>query len=130
MYHWWNREYGAIKGQCCAINITATNKWYFLFFFILCCTEEWTQGQLPYVWWDKSWNNVNLVNSALRVEHNILSIGAIVFTENEASNKLLTKFSFEKEGILKNYMHQNGIPYDTNIFSLIKVENHKMAGPR
>lgn len=49
-----------------------------------------------------------------------MRIGAIVFTENEASNKLLTKLGFEKEGLLKNYMHQNGVPYDTNIFSLIK----------
>jgi len=53
-------------------------------------------------------------------EMELMRIGAIVFTENEASNKLLTKLGFEKEGILKNYMHQNGVSFDTNIFSLIK----------
>ncbi|MBK3494141.1 GNAT family N-acetyltransferase [Viridibacillus sp. YIM B01967] len=47
-------------------------------------------------------------------------IGAVVFIENKASNTLLTKLGFEKEGILKNYMYQNGDPYDTNMYSLLK----------
>ncbi|GIO21707.1 GNAT family N-acetyltransferase [Oceanobacillus sp. J11TS1] len=47
-------------------------------------------------------------------------IGAVVFLENEASNNLLTKVGFQKEGILKDYMYQNGVAYDTNIYSLLK----------
>lgn len=47
-------------------------------------------------------------------------IGAIVFLENKTSNQLLKKLGFEKEGVLKNYMYQNGVPYDTNIYSLLK----------
>ncbi|GAB6497933.1 MULTISPECIES: GNAT family N-acetyltransferase [Bacillus] len=47
-------------------------------------------------------------------------IGAIVFLENEASNKVLLKLGFEKEGVLKNYMYQDDIPYDTNFYSLLK----------
>ncbi|RUL55631.1 GNAT family N-acetyltransferase [Lysinibacillus antri] len=47
-------------------------------------------------------------------------LGAIVFVENQASNKLLTKIGFQKEGVLKHYMYQNGVPYDTNVFSLLK----------
>ena len=47
-------------------------------------------------------------------------IGAVVFVENEASNQLLIKLGFTKEGTLKNYMYQNDIPFDTNIYSLLK----------
>ncbi|WP_099361550.1 GNAT family N-acetyltransferase [Fredinandcohnia onubensis] len=47
-------------------------------------------------------------------------IGAVVFLENAASNELLIKLGFEKEGILRNYMYQNGVAYDTNVYSLVK----------
>lgn len=47
-------------------------------------------------------------------------IGAVVFIENEASNKLLQKLGFHQEGILKNYMYQDGEAYDTYIYSLLK----------
>ena len=47
-------------------------------------------------------------------------IGAVVFTENKASKKLLTKIGFQNEGLLKDYMYQNGKPHDTNIYSFIK----------
>lgn len=47
-------------------------------------------------------------------------IGAVVFVDNNASNQLLIKFGFTKEGTLKNYMYQNDKPYDTNIYSLLK----------
>ncbi|MCZ2259909.1 GNAT family N-acetyltransferase [Sporosarcina sp. G11-34] len=48
-------------------------------------------------------------------------IGAVVFTQNGASNNLLTKIGFQKEGILKDYMYQNGKPHDTYIYSFLKV---------
>lgn len=47
-------------------------------------------------------------------------IGAVVFRENEASNRLLLKMGFEKEGVLRHYMYQSGVPYDTNVYSIIK----------
>lgn len=47
-------------------------------------------------------------------------IGAVVFLENEASHKLLRKLGFEKEGILKEYMYQNGLAQDTILYSLLK----------
>jgi ribosomal-protein-alanine N-acetyltransferase len=53
-------------------------------------------------------------------ELDLTRIGAIVFIENIASNELLTKLGFEKEGVLRNYMYQNGVPYDTNVYSLLK----------
>jgi ribosomal-protein-alanine N-acetyltransferase len=47
-------------------------------------------------------------------------VGAVVFTDNEASNKLLTKVGFQKEGVLRDYMYQNGEAYDTYVYSLLK----------
>ncbi|OAB29620.1 acetyltransferase [Paenibacillus macquariensis subsp. defensor] len=47
-------------------------------------------------------------------------IGAVVFIDNEASNKLLTKMGFQKEGVLRDYMYQNGIAHDTYVYSLLK----------
>ncbi|MFC4321241.1 GNAT family N-acetyltransferase [Litchfieldia salsa] len=47
-------------------------------------------------------------------------IGAVVFIDNEASIKLLTKVGFQKEGILRDYMYQNGEAYDTYVYSLLK----------
>ncbi|MBE4907631.1 GNAT family N-acetyltransferase [Bacillus luteolus] len=53
-------------------------------------------------------------------ELELTRIGAIVFIDNKASNELLLKLGFEKEGILRNYMYQNGMPHDTNVYSLLK----------
>lgn len=48
-------------------------------------------------------------------------IGAVVFIENEASNNLLSKLGFHKEGILREYMYQNGKAYDTYVYSMLKL---------
>lgn len=53
-------------------------------------------------------------------EFGLTRIGAVVFKNNEASNKLLTKAGFQKEGVLRNYMYQNGEAYDTYVYSIIK----------
>ncbi|MED4695835.1 GNAT family protein [Peribacillus frigoritolerans] len=47
-------------------------------------------------------------------------IGAVVFIDNEASNNLLTKIGFQKEGVLKKYMYQNGEAHDTYVYSLLE----------
>ena len=47
-------------------------------------------------------------------------IGAVVFTKNDASYQLLEKLGFEKEGVLRDYMVQNGIAHDTYVYSLLK----------
>jgi [ribosomal protein S5]-alanine N-acetyltransferase len=49
-------------------------------------------------------------------------IGAVVFLENESSSKLLLKIGFHKEGILRDYIVQNGNSYDTNVYSLLAPE--------
>ncbi|GAE34725.1 GNAT family N-acetyltransferase [Halalkalibacter akibai] len=53
-------------------------------------------------------------------ELGLTRIGAVVFIENEASNKLLTKMGFQQEGILREYMYQNGRAYDTFVYSILK----------
>jgi [ribosomal protein S5]-alanine N-acetyltransferase len=53
-------------------------------------------------------------------EFDLTRIGAVVFFENKSSNELLIKLGFEKEGVLRSYMYQNGVPYDTNVYSLLK----------
>lgn len=53
-------------------------------------------------------------------ELNLTRIGAVVFKDNEASKQLLKKFGFEKEGILRDYMFQNGVPNDTYVYSKLK----------
>ena len=49
-------------------------------------------------------------------------IGAIVFIENEASNQLLTTVGFHKEGVLKEYMYQQGKAYDTYVYAMLKTK--------
>jgi [ribosomal protein S5]-alanine N-acetyltransferase len=52
-------------------------------------------------------------------EMDLNRIGAIVFLENTASNELLIKLGFQREGILKNYMVQGGVSHHTNVYSLL-----------
>ncbi|MGE8205603.1 GNAT family N-acetyltransferase [Heyndrickxia sp. NPDC080065] len=55
-------------------------------------------------------------------ELGLTRIGAVVFLENTASNQMLTKLGFQKEGVLKNYIYQNGVPHDTNVYGLVPVK--------
>ncbi|MDO7905044.1 GNAT family N-acetyltransferase [Paenibacillus sp. JX-17] len=48
----------------------------------------------------------------------LVRIGAIVYVENTPSASLLRKLGFREEGILRNYMYQNGASHDTRVFSL------------
>ncbi len=49
-------------------------------------------------------------------------IGAITFPQNKASIELLNRFRFQQEGILRQYLYQNGESHDAIIFSLLKNE--------
>lgn len=53
-------------------------------------------------------------------ELELTRIGAVAFIENMESNKLLKKLGFEKEGVLRSYMYQEGVPNDANIYSMLK----------
>lgn len=47
-------------------------------------------------------------------------IGAVVFLENHPSSELLIRMGFEKEGILRKYIVQNGVTYDVNAYSKLR----------
>lgn len=53
-------------------------------------------------------------------ELDLSRIGAVVFIENRSSQKLLTKLGFEAEGILRRYIYQDGVPHDTQVYSLLR----------
>ncbi|MDM5248281.1 GNAT family N-acetyltransferase [Lysinibacillus sp. G4S2] len=106
----------ALKGQKSIIGTIGFQEW----------STEHKRADISYALFPENWGKGYAKEAVHRVisfgfqEMDLLRIGAIVFTENDASNKLLEKLGFEKEGVLRNYMHQNGVPFDTNIFSLIK----------
>lgn len=92
--------------------------------------QEWTQehqrADLSYALYPDNWGNGYASEAVCKVvsygfeELAIKRIGAVVFTENKASIKLLTKLGFQKEGLLRNYLYQNGVPFDAYIYSLLK----------
>lgn len=55
-------------------------------------------------------------------ELDIYRIGAVTFPENEASNKLLLKLGFQKEGLLRGYLYQDNQSHDSFVFSLIRPD--------
>ncbi|MET3193390.1 GNAT family N-acetyltransferase [Bacillus sp. OAE603] len=92
--------------------------------------QEWSQehkrADLSYALFPENWGNGYASEAVSKVvsygfgELDLKRIGAVVFSENKASIKLLTKLGFQKEGVLRNYLYQNGVPFDTNIYSLLK----------
>ena len=49
-------------------------------------------------------------------------IGAVTFPENDPSSNLLLKLGFQKEGLLREYIYQGGVSYDTFVFSILKTD--------
>lgn len=49
-------------------------------------------------------------------------MGAVTFLDNSASIGLLEKHGFQKEGILRSYLFQNGKSHDGQLFSLLREE--------
>ena len=88
-------------------------------------SSEHKRAEIAYALLPEYWGNGYATEAVLKVvsygftELELTRIGAVVFTENKASNALLEKLGFEKEGVLKNYMYQNNVPYDTNVYSLL-----------
>ena len=89
---------------------------------------KYKRAEIGYEIHPKHWRNGYTHEALLKIisygfeEMDLARIGAIVFTENEASNKLLTKIGFHNEGLLRKYMYQNGKPHDTYIYSFLKGE--------
>ncbi|HWJ77548.1 MAG TPA: GNAT family protein [Niallia sp.] len=87
------------------------------------------RGEIGYEIQPFYWRNgytSEAVKSVLTYAFDVLDlhrIGAVVFLENDASNNLLKKLGFQHEGILRGYILQDGIHYDTNIYSKLKAEH-------
>ena len=84
------------------------------------------RAEIGYELHPEHWRKSYMIEAAAKVlsygfeDMGLTRIGAVVFIENDASNHLLTKLGFQKEGILKQYMYQNGIAHDTYVYSLLK----------
>ncbi|MEC1177190.1 GNAT family protein [Metasolibacillus meyeri] len=48
-------------------------------------------------------------------------IGATVYIENTASNQMLLKQGFEKEGTFRNYMYQDDCAHDVHIYAKVTL---------
>ncbi|KWW21443.1 MULTISPECIES: GNAT family N-acetyltransferase [Peribacillus] len=91
--------------------------------------QEWSQehkrAEISYALFSEYWGQGYASEAAGKVishgfnELGLMRIGAVVFVENQASKKLLTKLGFEKEGVMRNYMYQDNVPFDANLYSLL-----------
>ncbi|MFP7732060.1 GNAT family N-acetyltransferase [Priestia aryabhattai] len=94
--------------------------------------QEWSsehkKANVSYALFPEYWNKgyaTGAVHEAISYGFNGLHlkrIGAVVFTQNSGSITLLSKLGFKKEGTLREYMYQNGIPFDTYVYSLLRGE--------
>lgn len=88
-------------------------------------SHEYMRADISYALSPEHWGNgyaTEVVKAVITYgfeEIGLKRIGAVVFVENDSSNKLLEKLGFINEGVLRNYMYQDGVPYDTNIYSLL-----------
>lgn len=105
----------AVKGEAGIIGTIGFQEW----------SQEHKRADISYALVPEMWGKGYAIEAANAVISygfkglNLTRIGAMVFTENESSIKLLEKIGFEKEGVLKKYMYQDGVAYDTNIYSLV-----------
>ncbi|MDS9471560.1 GNAT family N-acetyltransferase [Sporosarcina pasteurii] len=85
------------------------------------------RAEIGYEIHPNEWRKGYITEAVLKVishgfeEMGLTRIGAVVFIENEPSNRLLTKIGFQREGVLKDYMYQNGKAHDTYVYSLLKM---------
>lgn len=56
------------------------------------------------------------------IELGLHRIGAVTYPQNKASIKLLRRFGFTLEGLLRGYIFQNNKPHDAFMFSLLQPE--------
>ncbi|WP_027964045.1 GNAT family N-acetyltransferase [Halalkalibacillus halophilus] len=88
-------------------------------------TPKHRRAEIGYEIHPDQWRKGYTSEALLKVIHfgfeelGLTRVGAIVFKENTASNHLLSKVGFQKEGLLKNYMYQDGKAYDTYVYSLL-----------
>ncbi len=96
-------------------------------------SSEHNRAEIAYALLPEQWGKGYATEAVLEIisygfnELDLTRIGAAVFTENHASNVLLTNLGFEKEGVLRNYMYQNNVPYDTNVYSLLPSDSQSKS---
>ncbi|MDX8345165.1 GNAT family protein [Rossellomorea sp. YZS02] len=49
-------------------------------------------------------------------------VGAVIVPYNKASSRVVEKLGFKQEGLLREYILQDGHAYDANMYSLLKKE--------
>ncbi|WP_057915523.1 GNAT family N-acetyltransferase [Peribacillus muralis] len=91
--------------------------------------QDWSQehkrADISYALFSEHWGQGYASEAVREVisygfnELGLMRIGAVVFIENKASSKVLAKLGFKREGLLRNYMYQNNVPFDANIYSLL-----------
>lgn len=55
----------------------------------------------------------------------LFRIGAVIFPKNIASSKVIEKFGFQKEGLLRGYIYQNEESHNVFVYSLLKTDWEK-----
>ncbi len=87
------------------------------------------RAELGYVMENKAYRQRGLMGEALELiirygfeKMNLNRIEAFTFYENIASTKLLLRFGFQKEGVMREHYVANGIAEDSVIYSLLKSE--------
>jgi ribosomal-protein-alanine N-acetyltransferase len=98
-----------------------------------CGFQNWAldhyRAEIGYSLFHDDYKRKGLMTEALRFiipfgfnEMNLRRIEACVAPENLASQALLAKHQFTKEGLLRQHYYQDGVAYDSIIFSLLKNE--------
>lgn len=86
------------------------------------------RAQIGYEIHPDYWNQGYALEAVLKIisfgfqSLQLIRVGAIVFPENKPSNRLLLKIGFQREGLLRKYIHQNGVSHDTYIYSILNIE--------
>jgi len=105
-----------MKGKQGIIGTLGFNAW----------SSKHKRAEIGYELLPEYWGNGYAIEAVSKViaygfnKLDLTRIGAVVFIDNKESARLLAKLGFEKEGVLRNYMYQNGISYDTTVYSLLK----------
>ncbi|WP_397537977.1 GNAT family N-acetyltransferase [Rummeliibacillus pycnus] len=80
--------------------------------------------ELHPAYWNKGFTT-EAVKEVLRYSFDDLDlfrIGAVTYPQNTASNQLLLRIGFKKEGLLRGYIYQNNQSHDAFVFSLLHTE--------
>ena len=52
----------------------------------------------------------------------LFRIGAITYPENVTSCRMLSKIGFQKEGLLRGYIHQGNKQHDALLYSIVRTD--------